>query len=263
MFDYHLHTKFSNDGNGEPIELVEAAVKAGLKEICFTEHCDFDEGIMHGPQVDMELYSKTLKNLMPEYKGVKVKLGVEVGLKDEACAKSAWEYILPYEPDFIIGSVHYAAGKDAYDPDFFESNEKVKVYRKYLYEVCERVRSSKHFNVLGHIDYAAKFAPYADRSMKLEYAPDQFDSIFRYLIENGKGLEINTSVYRTAADVMWGLDYLSRYAQLGGEFVTIGSDSHGVHRVGFKAHDAIELARSAGIRYIATFDKLKPVYHRI
>lgn len=263
MFDYHVHTKYSNDSCGEPIEFIEAAVKAGLKELCFTEHCDFDEGIMYGPPVDMECYSKALRPFMPEYKGVKIRLGVEVGLKDEASAKRAWEYILPYEPDFIIGSVHYAGGKDAYDAAFFEGLTKAEAYYKYINEVNTRIKSFSHFNVLGHIDYAAKFAHYADRAMKLEFAPDIFDDIFRCLIENGRGMEINTSVYRTSADIMWGSDLLNRYAQLGGEYVTIGTDSHGPQRVGFRVAEAIELARSAGIKYIAAFEKQAPILYKI
>jgi len=36
MFDYHMHTTVSFDAKGSPEEMVEAAIKAGLKDICFT-----------------------------------------------------------------------------------------------------------------------------------------------------------------------------------------------------------------------------------
>ena len=41
MFDYHMHTKISYDADVEPQQMVKAAVAAGLKEICFTDHLDY------------------------------------------------------------------------------------------------------------------------------------------------------------------------------------------------------------------------------
>ena len=42
MFDFHLHTHVSFDGHGTGDAVVQAAVKAGLREICFTDHRDYD-----------------------------------------------------------------------------------------------------------------------------------------------------------------------------------------------------------------------------
>ena len=40
MFDYHMHTRVSFDGHDTGLDMAKAALAAGLKEICFTDHLD-------------------------------------------------------------------------------------------------------------------------------------------------------------------------------------------------------------------------------
>ena len=42
MFDYHMHSRVSFDGHDTGLALAQAAQAAGLKEICFTDHVDYD-----------------------------------------------------------------------------------------------------------------------------------------------------------------------------------------------------------------------------
>ena len=42
MFDYHMHSTVSFDGHDNPEDMLRAAAKMGLKEICFTDHLDYD-----------------------------------------------------------------------------------------------------------------------------------------------------------------------------------------------------------------------------
>ena len=55
-----------------------------------------------------------------------------------------------------------------------------------------------------------------------------------------------------------GLDILKCYRSMGGEYVTVGSDTHGAERVGARIGEAVELARAAGIRYLAVFENRRP-----
>ena len=43
MFDYHLHSDVSFDSKESAERMVRAAASAGLKEICFTDHLDYEE----------------------------------------------------------------------------------------------------------------------------------------------------------------------------------------------------------------------------
>ena len=42
MFDYHMHTIVSFDGRERGWQMARAAKEKGLKEICFTDHLDYD-----------------------------------------------------------------------------------------------------------------------------------------------------------------------------------------------------------------------------
>ena len=57
--------------------------------------------------------------------------------------------------------------------------------------------------------------------------------------------------------------WLRRYRELGGEFVTLGSDAHQVRRFGENLDLAKVRAKQAGIRYIATYTAMQPELHPI
>ena len=42
MYDYHLHSDVSFDSTEKAIDMIQAALDMGLKEICFTDHGDTD-----------------------------------------------------------------------------------------------------------------------------------------------------------------------------------------------------------------------------
>lgn len=42
MFDFHMHSLVSFDGLDPAEKMVRAAADAGLKEICFTDHIDYE-----------------------------------------------------------------------------------------------------------------------------------------------------------------------------------------------------------------------------
>lgn len=255
MFDYHMHTAHSFDAETPPAGMLESAARAGLREICFTDHVDLD-GSGFEP-ADLAALARDVQALQGG--PVAVRFGAEVSLADEACARRSREYLQGLEPDFIIGSVHLMDGVDPYDKKEMFHEPKEAVYRRYLECIGRAIRTDFHFSVLGHYDYIAKCATYDDRSFPLSIAPELFDQIFDFLVARGKGIEINTASWKD--DGAWGLDILRRYRARGGEFVTVGSDAHAPARVGSRIPEAIELARAAGIPNLATFDKMRPVLH--
>jgi histidinol-phosphatase (PHP family) len=161
----------------------------------------------------------------------------------------------------VFASVHLVKGVNAYAPIYYEGRTKEEAYARYVEHIHACIRTNPYFCVLGHYDFCAKFAPYADRTFYYAHAPEHLDGIFRYLIEQGKGLEINTATWQDSP--CWGLDALTRYRELGGEFVTFGSDAHRPGRVGWRINEAVELARAAGIPYTATFQAMQPTFHAL
>lgn len=42
MYDFHMHSSFSADCEAPMEDMIQEAIKKGLKEIAFTEHLDVD-----------------------------------------------------------------------------------------------------------------------------------------------------------------------------------------------------------------------------
>ena len=49
MFDYHMHSRVSFDGHDSGQAMVLAAERAGLREICFTDHMVYVRGAQEHP----------------------------------------------------------------------------------------------------------------------------------------------------------------------------------------------------------------------
>ena len=67
MFDYHMHTVVSFDGHDRGLQMAQAAKAAGLKEICFTDHLDWDHSDNPNPYVlDVDNYLPKCRSLAQE-----------------------------------------------------------------------------------------------------------------------------------------------------------------------------------------------------
>ena len=75
-----------------------------------------------------------------------------------------------------------------------------------------------------------------------------------------RGIECNVNRGNTPLpDAKW----LRRYHELGGEIITIGTDAHTPEFVGMRARETQELLKNCGLDYVCTFEKKKPVFHKI
>ena len=259
MFDYHLHTRVSFDSEEAPENTVRAAERLGLREICFTDHYDYrsDPDADH-ILFDLQSYADNYDSLTSDR--VKIRRGVEFGL-------TAWdtkeldEFLAKRDFDFVIGSVHCVEGYDPYDPEYWQDGK--DTFEKYLLCMLECVRAHSNFDVLGHMSYVCK-SPCNPTKKPLRYRDyaDLCDEIMRELIKKGRGMEINTSGIDRVGEPLPSRDYLIRFRELGGEIVTVGSDAHDAARVGNHIFDAIALA-SEIFGYVCTFEKRKPIFHRI
>ena len=87
------------------------------------------------------------------------------------------------------------------------------------------------------------------------------EEILRAVIADGKGIEVNTSSHRYGlSDSTPSEDILRLYHELGGEVITIGSDSHAPEHLGAYLAEAQDQLRSLGYRYTCTFEGMKPTF---
>lgn len=130
----------------------------------------------------------------------------------------------------------------------------------YLTLVLETAKWGK-FSVLGHLTLPLRYMnENHGMHMSFDGFEDEVAQVFRALIENGCGIECNVNRGNTPLpDAKW----LRRYHELGGEIITIGTDAHTPEFVGMRARETQELLKNCGLDYVCTFEKKKPVFHKI
>lgn len=261
MFDYHMHSDFSADCETPMEETIQAAIKKGFKEICFTEHVDYD---YPDDSIDFSLdvlaYDEKIKALQAKYADqITVKKGVEIGVQPHVLEESA-QLVKENEFDFIICSLHAADGKDLHYGTFYEGRTTEEAYAYYYKELLHCLKGFEHYSVLGHLDLVKRYkALDSDRNFH-----EIIREIFELIIPQGKGIEINTSGFAYGLGAaMPSDDILKLYKECGGEIITIGSDAHEADHVGREFTQSLQLLKDIGFEYIASFDKLKPKFHKI
>lgn len=261
MFDYHLHSRVSFDSACDPADVVTAAEKAGLKEICFTDHYDFNDVYKDKRDLfTMEAYCAAYDPIASSK--VTVRRGVEFGLTTWN-QKELDDLLRAYDFDFVIGSVHFAGGYDPYCPDFWTHHGMDTAFETYLLQSLACVKHQTDFDVLGHLNYVCKSEhnPTHKPLYYKDYA-DICDEIMKTLVQGGKGMEINTSGVDRVGDFLPSVDFIKRFRELGGEVITVGSDAHDASRVGQHIAGALEIAKDI-FGYVCTFENRKAVFHKL
>ncbi len=261
MFDYHLHSSVSFDSKCDAEEMVKAAESIGLKEICFTDHYDFNDDIEKQHDIfDIDKYRSVYDDLRSD--SVIIRRGVEFGLTPWNMGELR-ELLSKFDFDFVIGSVHYAGGYDPYCEEYWTHNGAWQGFEKYLLQTLECVKKHRNFDVLGHINYACK-SVYNPTKKPLKYGDysDICDEIMKTLAENGIGMEINTSGVDRVGEMLPNCDYIKRFRELGGEIITVGSDSHDGKRMGQYISEALEVAKDV-FGYVNTFENRRIKYNKL
>lgn len=261
MFDYHMHSLVSFDGKERPEDMLRAAEDAGLREICFTDHIDFDpRAEIQTMLFDTETYNAAYDHLASSK--LKLRRGMEYGmiadrpeLMQQALARRSF--------DFVLGSVHFVDGWDVYFPPYWEGKTMEQAERRYLEEVLTCVENHDDFDVLAHLTYISKsWNNPTNRPVEYRLYGELVDEIFRTLIRKGKGIEVNTSGMGRCGAYLPSREYVQRFRDLGGEIVTVGSDAHTAGRVGEYCTDAAKMVAQI-FGYVCTFENRQPIFHKI
>ncbi|MBO4864687.1 MAG: histidinol-phosphatase HisJ family protein [Eubacterium sp.] len=274
--DFHLHSAYSADCETDLRELISSCRELGLKMICLTDHNDFEFPDVPSHirfDLDTENYLKELKSLREELKpDFDLRIGIEQGVMPSTCDKLN-DFSKRYPGfDFIICSSHVVKEQDPYYPETFISPDGSRIdpkiiYNAYFEDILYNVQHFHDYNVYGHLDYVFRYGPRKINSEIFvnEYYDDIKDivhEILKTIIEDGKGIEINTgSLYR-------GMDFmhpheliLKMYKELGGEILTFGSDAHDTVHPGYAFDKAREFALETGFKAFCTFKDMKPEFH--
>lgn len=243
LFDSHSHTAFSADSEMLAADAIARARERGLG-IVFTEHLDLDFVSELDFTFDPEAYWTTYAR----WRGADVRLGVEIGMQQHVAEDNrAFAERVPF--DLVIVSQHLLDGIDLYETAAYEGKDKRTAYEMYLTAMQENLLCHAFGDVLAHIDYITRYAKHVYESAVLGYADysEHIDAVLRACIETETVLELNTRLFGDRHMVKELVPIYARYRDLGGKYVTIGSDAHGVDAIGAHFDLAVDMADALGL----------------
>ena len=268
--DYHLHSSFSSDSSADMTDNIKNAKENGLTSVCITDHYDIDFPVRPDePEMDFWLdheayikYMSELRNTL--YPDFDLRIGVEMGLMTESTQKCS-DFVKSHpELDFIIASIHVVDNLDPYYPEYFLDKTDKEGYLKYFETILDVVKTYNDYNVFGHLDYILRCGKSKAEFFEVKDYYDVFYEILKTIIENGKGIEVNTAgLYKSLGFCHPHKDILKIYKELGGEIITVGSDSHDAKHVGYGFDTAKNLLLELGFKYYCTFKGQKEEFNLI
>ena len=262
-YDYHIHSKFSPDGKNSMEEMILRSIDLGLKEICFTDHVDYDIELIDYFIVDYDKYFESLNYYTEKYKNkISIKKGIEFGLQRQLCDKCKKD-VEKYDFDFVICSQHAIDKIDLYFKDFFEDKDPHTAYKIYYEEYLNIIKNYKDYNILGHLDLVKRYSPY-DEILDDDDFTDILAEILKQVISDGKGIEVNTSCFKyNLPDLTPSRKIIKLYKDLGGEIITTGSDAHHTSFLACNFDKVYDFLKDVGFKYVCSFDNMEPNFHKI
>ena len=272
--DYHIHCSYSNDSDYPMEDVVREAIGLCMDEICFTDHVDYGpkkdwgerieytESGMPLVNVDYERYFSELSRLSEKYEGkIVLKKGLELGVQRHTLSlnKALCE---KYPMDFALLSIHQVKDRGIWTEEFKAGKTPEECYLSYYEEMLAVVREFKSYSCLAHMDLVTT-------SCRVPFVPfhknrDIIAEILETVIRDGKGIELNTSCYKKRlSDLTPSRDILKLYRDLGGEIITIGTDSHKEGCVGRYFNEGLSALKALGFNKFCTFHRMAPSYHEI
>lgn len=272
LFDNHNHSEFSFDGKRSSIEeCARTAHEKGLSGIAFTDHCDFFVPAMKAEHegfasevFDIKEQQAEIDRIIekiaegPEKGRLKILKGIEIGMHEDH-HEDIRSVLSGNSFDQVIASVHYLDGTDPFYGGYYEDKDWKTAYGHYLETIWKEMTWLKDFDIMGHYDYVVRYAPYQQACMRYHDFSDILDEMLKYLVQEGKALEMNTKSYQEykGRTVTPDLEVLKRYRSIGGEIISLGSDSHDPSRIGHNFNHFASLLKSLGFRWSAHYEKRK------
>ena len=247
MFDTHIHTTFSTDSQMGINDAIRKSKDLNIGLI-ITDHIDLNYYDKTKFRFDIDDYFKSYS----KYISNNFLLGIELGMDFNYEKKNA-EIYNNYDFDMIIGSQHSVNGLDIYEGSLYNNKTKDEVFTDYFKDILKSVHTHNYINTLAHIDYICRYNPYDDKEIYVNEYYDYLKEIFNFCIENDIAIEVNTRRFNNKSCLPNLKNIYKLYKDLGGNFVTIGSDSHNAHSIGSNFDIASDFCNALN---------LKPVYFK-
>ena len=266
IVDLHVHTDNSFDGNHSATFFCEKAEFIDLRAIAFTDHCEVDQfrGDLHYEKRIFQAYFEIAK-VRSAFRGKLLVLnGIELG-QPAYDTETADKIVNRYDYDQILGSVHnLRGGEDFYFMENLTLSEAEKLLEEYFNEILIMLEWNK-FDVLAHLTYPLRyFYSKSNLNIDLNKFKKQIDEILLKTAKSEKALEVNTAALRQPLNKLSPeVDVLKRFKELGGKYLTVGSDAHFTEHLGADIDMAYSAILEAGFDSVTFFQKRTPMQMKI
>lgn len=269
LCDIHTHSCISFDCEAPLRDMAEAAISAGLDELCVTDHCDLlDASGRPNLSFDWEGAKAQYRSVLPAVEGrLTLRLGIELG--SIAYAPDTARSILAQggsQVDYVLGSVHNWIGahgdRDLYYMDYTDDPALCReAMDNALNSTWQMVtRCPDCYDSLAHISYPPRYMRRDGQNFSLESCQEQIREIFTAVARTDHALEVNT--WRGQDLAVWSF-LLRWYRECGGRYVTLGSDAHAPGDVARGIREILPVIQAAGFDHVTTYEKRAPVLHRL
>ena len=257
IFDTHTHSANSFDGHHSCKQLCEGIIKNGGIGIAITDHCDID-GTKDGCwDFEDKQFSEVLeaKKTFPQ---IKVCNGVELGqplFEKELSEK----FLSKYDFDFVLGSVHNL--KDMEDFYFldYKQYDIYSLLQQYFNALLDLAKWNKT-DSLAHLTYPLRYIVAREKiNVDMSKFDDIIEEIFSTIISNNKAIELNVSgLSMDMNDTLPNKAYIKKFHDMGGKYVTVGSDSHYFDKVCNNIDKGYDILKECGFEHFTIFEKREP-----
>ena len=288
LADYHIHCKYSDDSEEKPEKIIKTAIYKGINEICFTDHVDYgiklDKEVFEKMSenekkswkektgridlnVDYSNYFEEIQELKKEYRDkITIKQGLEFGMQTHT-VEDFQKLFDSYKSklDFIILSCHQIEDKEFWTKEFQKGKMPDEYNAEYYEEIYKVINNFKDYSILGHLDLIQRYnKQFEGEVYPFEKNKEVITKILKKVIEDGKGIEVNTSSFAYGLDDLTpSRDILKLYYELGGKIITAGSDAHKAKDVGRHIKEIYNELKEIGFKEICTYEKMKPIFHKL
>jgi histidinol-phosphatase (PHP family) len=258
VFDYHVHSDCSFDSFESMDATCLAAIRAGVAELAFTEHVDFEPADESTGYYDHHRYIDNLGRVRTAYGDrLMILSGAEVDFNTNRAAETR-AFLDQHRFDLVIGSVHFflplggGAAEMVY-PEIWDGRTTDDVYAGYLDQI-RAAAATGWFDTIGHMDFPKRYAPKGlDDYDPFRYR-EQWQAVFAELIRTDTAFEINTSGLRKSPGAgLPGPAVVRWYAEAGGTRITTGSDTHEAGTIGSGIRTTLAMLRLCGITDVLSF----------
>lgn len=275
LYDCHCHSEHSHDSNMPIREIAEKCIELGFSGVSVTNHYDPLTPGLCDDLIDSER-SGTLaafdeiSALREEYAGrIELLCGAEIG-SPYRNKNNSDTITRDSRVDVIIGSVHVLLPifNDGtvrnYNP-YKERNpaEWDRIIESYFTDIYRNIAFCD-IDIVGHVSYIQR---YIDKDgaapFNVKNYIDACVDIMKAAIAHNKAIEINAKSIDLCRKTPFSeFDFFKMYRDLGGELVTIGTDSHESNQFegAFKAK---ELLKAVGYKNACYYKGRQPVFYSL